>query len=134
MHESPMNAYLATAGVLVLVVGLVHSVLGEVLIFRRMRNGGFVPTHGAKVIGAGHVRIIWASWHIVTVLGWLIGAVLLWLSARPADAAPGFPLLPAIAMAMLISAALVLVATRARHPGWAGLLAVAVLVWLGRTT
>lgn len=127
-----MNAYLATAGVLVLVVGLVHSVLGEVLIFRRLRTHGVLPSHGGNVIGAAHVRIIWASWHIVTVLGWLIGAVLLWLSARPTDAAPGFPLLPAIAMAMLVSAALVLVATRARHPGWAGLLAAALLIWLGR--
>ena len=36
-----------------------------------------------------------------------------------------------IATAVLASAALVLVGTKGRHPGWIGLLVVAVLAWLG---
>lgn len=35
-----------------------------------------------------------------------------------------------IAISMLIDGALVLYATNARHPGWAGLFAVAALCWL----
>lgn len=132
--ETPLNPYLAAAGVLSIVVGMVHSVLGELLIFRRMRVDGFFPTNGGKVIGEGHVRIIWASWHVVTVFGWLVGAGLLWLSVQPGHTAHGTNVLPAIALAMLVSSGLVLLATRARHPGWLGLLAVAVLVWLGHTS
>ncbi len=32
---------------------------------------------------------------------------------------------------MLAASGLVLIGTKGRHPGWAGLLGVAVLVWLG---
>ena len=42
-----------------------------------MRIGTIIPTNGGKVIGEGHVRIIWASWHIVTLFGWLIAATLI---------------------------------------------------------
>ena len=126
-----MNKYLAAAGTLAFFVGLAHSFLGESLIFRRMRIGTIIPTDGGKVIGEGHVRIIWASWHIVTLFGWLIAATLIWLAASPEGMQNQGVLLSAIASTMLVSALLVLIATRARHPGWAGLLGVTALVWLG---
>ena len=127
-----MNKYIAAAGTLAFIVGFVHSLFGERLIFRRMRIGTIVPTNGGKVIGEGHVRIIWASWHIVTLFGWLIAATLIWLAASPDRIANQGVLLSGIASTMLVSALLVLVATKARHPGWAGLLGVAALVWLGK--
>jgi hypothetical protein len=127
-----MNPYLAAAGTLAFLVGLAHSLLGEHLIFRRMRTGTIIPTNGGKVIGEGHVRIIWASWHIVTVFGWLVAASLFLLAALP-DRTPDSGLaLSAIVVTMIVSALLVLIATRARHPGWAGLLGVALLAWLGQ--
>jgi hypothetical protein len=127
-----MNRLLVAAAVLAFIVGLVHSVLGERMVFRRMRRGGFIPTDGGRVIGEGHVRILWASWHVLTVFGWCLAAVLLWLARAPAlGASEGF-IADAVAAAMLAGSALVLVGTRARHPGWAGLLGVAVLTWLGK--
>jgi hypothetical protein len=127
-----MNKYLAAAGGLAFLVGCVHSILGERMIFRRMRTGSVIPTNGGKVIGEGHVRIIWASWHVLTVLGWLLAAALVWLATLPVQLQNQTTLLSAIATAMLVSSALVLVATKARHPGWAGLLGVAALTWLGQ--
>ena len=127
-----MNKYIAAAGTLVFLVGLVHSILGEKLIFRRMRTGSVIPTNGGKIIGEGHVRIIWASWHIVTLFGWLIAAVLIWLAQSPERLQSNGLVLSAIASTMLVSALLALVATKARHPGWAGLLGVAALVWFGQ--
>ena len=127
-----MNKYIAAAGTLAFFVGLVHSILGEKLIFRRMRTGSIIPTNGGKVIGEGHVRIIWASWHIVTLFGWLIAAALIWLARSPERLQNNGVVLSAIASTMLVSALLVLIATKARHPGWAGLLGVAALVWLGQ--
>jgi hypothetical protein len=129
-----MNLYLASAGGLAVVVGLVHSVLGEVLIFRRMRVHGLVPTNGGKVIGEGHVRILWASWHLVTVLGWLAASALIGLAVAPVQPPVQMLVLRAIAIAMLASSLLVLVGTKARHPGWVGLLGVAVLTWAGQGT
>jgi hypothetical protein len=128
-----VNAYFVAAAAIAFLVGLVHSVLGEKLIFRRLRQRGFVPTNGGNVLHERHVRIIWATWHIVTVFGWSMGAVLLRL-AQPAtsEASIGFGV-QAIALAALTGAVLVFIGTRAKHPGWIGLLAMAVCTWLGNT-
>ena len=75
-----MNPFLASAAVLAFFVGLAHSVLGEYMIFRRMRAGHLIPTNGGRVIGEGHVRILWASWHVLTAFGWSMAAMLLWFS------------------------------------------------------
>lgn len=128
-----MNRFLAIASVLAFLVGLVHSVLGERLIFRRMRQGGFMPTNGARLIGEGHVRILWASWHALTVFGWCIGAMLFWLSQGPPSPAYAF-FANAIIVATVVAAALVCIGTQAKHPGWVGLLGVAALTWLGTST
>ena len=129
-----MNKYLAAAGVLAFIVGLVHSILGETMIFRRLRTKGNILKSGTNVIGEGHVRIIWASWHIVTIFGWLIAAGLVWLAALPVPLQSQATLLSAIALAMIVSSLLVFIATKARHPGWAGLLGVAALTWFGQGT
>jgi hypothetical protein len=125
-----MNHLLLAAAVLAFVVGLVHSILGEHMIFRRMRRGGMVPTDGGRVIGEGHVRILWASWHVLTVFGWCLAALLAWLAQAPTADAHRL-VAQAIAVAMVLGAAFVFVGTRARHPGWIGLLGVALLAWMG---
>lgn len=127
-----MNQYFVAAAAFAFVVGLAHSVLGEILIFRRLRLGGLVPTNGGNVLHERHVRIIWATWHIVTVFGWCLGAVLLRL-ALPADQTSSDVFIEqAIVLAALAASALVLFGTRAKHPGWIGLLAIAVCTWLGQ--
>jgi hypothetical protein len=129
-----MNVYFIAAASLAFVVGLVHSVLGEIMIFRRMRKPGrAIPTDGGTLLPVANVRILWASWHVLTVLGWGMAAILVWL-AQPAShsVVAGF-IEQTIAVSMLAGSVLVLIATRGRHPGWIGLLGVAALVWLGRT-
>lgn len=85
----------------------------------------YFPTNGGRVIGEGHVRILWASWHVLTVFGWCLATILLWLSqAQPVGG--GTLLSHAIAIAMLAGSSLVLVGTKGKHPGWVGLLGVAV--------
>jgi hypothetical protein len=128
-----MNSYFIAAAVLASVVGLVHSILGEIMIFRRMRKPGrIIPSDGGTLLLGSNVRILWASWHVLTALGWGMAAMLVRLSL-PASRAAGDGIIEhAIAVSMLAGSALVLIATKARHPGWIGLLGVAVLVWLGR--
>jgi hypothetical protein len=128
-----MNAYFIAAAALSFLVGLVHSVFGEIMIFRRMRKPGrIIPSDGGMLLLGSNVRILWASWHALTVLGWGMAAMLVRLSL-PASRAVGDGIIEqSIAISMLASSVLVLIATKARHPGWIGLLGVAVLVWLGR--
>jgi hypothetical protein len=118
------------AGILALMVGTIHSMLGEVLIFRRMRVIGIVPTNGALLIRERHVRILWASWHIVTVFGWAFAAIMLRLAFPTDNESIQTFVQNTIITSMLMSALLVLFGTKGRHPGWLGLAAVAVLIWL----
>jgi hypothetical protein len=126
-----MNPYFILAGLLCFFVGITHSVFGEMLIFRRLRQGGWIPTNGGRLLSEKHVRIIWASWHFLTVLGWLIAVLLIWLALPAARDAPHDFVERAIVIAMLLGALLVLIGTRAKHPGWLGLITVAALTLLG---
>lgn len=126
-----MNWYFLAAAVLLFVIGTVHSVMGERLIFRRMRESRAIPINGGQVLQEAYVRILWASWHVATVLGWCMAAVLVWLSLPSpgvqGTSAPG----QAIVAAMLACSLLVLVGTKGRHLGWVGFLGVAGLATLG---
>ena len=126
-----MNHYFVAAGVLAFIVGIVHSLLGEHLIFRRMRTHGLVPTNGGQSLHTAHVRILWATWHIATAMGWGIGAILFWLAMPSSVPAARSAITLSVVASMLASSTLVLVGTKGRHPGWVGLLGVAVLTVLG---
>lgn len=123
-----MQNYTLAAGILAIAVGLAHSVLGEVLIFNRMRDKGVIPTAGAPLLRERHVRILWVSWHLVTVFGCAIGAILLRLSHSFSESNLQLFVENTIVVSMLVSALLVLVGTKGMHPGWLGLLGVAVLI------
>ena len=120
-----MEVYTFMAGWLAIVVGLVHTLLGERLIFSRMRKQGVIPAFGQPVLRERHVRVLWASWHIVSIFGWALGLQLIH-AARPFTELGVLQFsLRSIVIAMLCSSVLVLVATKGRHPGWIGLLVVA---------
>jgi len=125
-----MNILLFSAGIISIIVGLIHSVLGEFLIFKHLRKGTVIPTVGEPLLKERNIRILWASWHIVTIFGWAIGGLLLWLSYSTVETNNQF-ITNLIAYSMLGSSALVLIATKGKHPGWLGLLAVSILCWLG---
>ena len=126
-----MNTFFLLAGILAIIVGLIHSVLGEVLIFKKLRNGSLIPTKGKPLLRERNVRILWASWHIGTIFGWALGAILLELSFSANSLPANSFLVGFIANSMLASSLLVLIATKAKHPGWVGLLGVAALCWMG---
>ncbi|MBC7499530.1 MAG: hypothetical protein H7315_03390 [Herminiimonas sp.] len=117
------------AGVIAVLTGIVHSVLGEHLIFRHVRDGSLVPTLGAPPLRERHIRIIWATWHLVSIFAWASAGVLIRLAFSPAP--PASIVAVGIASAYLGGAILVLVSTKGRHPGWVALLAVASLTWVG---
>jgi len=123
-----MDTPLLLAALLLLVTGVVHSLLGEWLIFRHLRQGTLVPKRGVAPLQSRHVRILWATWHLASVLGWGFAAILCGMTA-----APGLPLrslvLTALSGASALGALLVLVGTSGRHPGWVALGAVAGCAW-----
>jgi hypothetical protein len=123
---------LFVAGCLIILLGLIHSVLGETLIFKHMRDGGIVPTNGGSQLRERHLRIVWATWHLVSVFGWGIGTILCWfaLSSSRLDMMPSF-VLNSLVITLLVGSSLVLFGTRGKHPGWLVLMAIALLSWFG---
>ena len=126
-----MQAYMFAAGVLALIVGAAHSVLGEILIFRQLRSRGLVPAMRAPPLSERHIRILWASWHLATVFGWASGVVLLRLAFPSTESSLQALVENTIILAFLGGSFLVLIGTKGRHPGWIGLLGVAALAWFG---
>lgn len=123
-----MQTTLALAAGIAVLTGLVHSVLGERLIFKHLRNGTLIPALAAPPLRSGHVRILWATWHLATVFGWAFAVVLFRLAENPQTPLPAL-VAGATVAAYGGGALLVLVGTRGRHPGWIALGAVAVLTW-----
>lgn len=125
-----MNLLFVVAATVLALVGLAHSVLGELLVFRALRTQGVVPTAGRPVLRERQVRILWGSWHLVTVLGWALSALLWRLGTAPwGDAALAAWVADVVGVATLASGMLVFYATNGRHPAWVPLLGVAALVW-----
>ena len=127
-----MQTYLLAAAVIAVVVGIVHSALGEFLIFRKLRSVGLVPTEPASPLQSRNIRILWATWHLASVFGFTLAAILFALSnsAAPQSSA----ILNALIFAFVGGAALVLIATKGKHPGWVGLLTVAILTYMGSSS
>lgn len=123
-----MQILLAIAAGLAVLTGIVHSVLGELLIFRHLRSGTLVPAQDAPPLKNRNIRIIWATWHLATVFGWAFAAVLARLAMDPQAQLLSL-VVSAIFVAYASGALLVFVGTRGRHPGWVALAAVAALTW-----
>lgn len=123
-----MASYLFAAGCLSLALGLIHSVMGEILIFRRMRKGQIIPTNGHPILKERHVRILWASWHLVTIFGWGLGVILLLYSLPNSEHTYQLFVENTVLLSMLSGALLVLLGTKGKHPGWVVLLAIAILL------
>ncbi|MEO7916911.1 MAG: hypothetical protein ABIR16_04645 [Dokdonella sp.] len=125
-----MQNYLSWAAALSVLIGVVHSVLGEVLIFRRLRRGSLIPTHAPPPLAERHIRILWATWHVVTVFGFAFATILYKLGSAVTASSLQTVVLAATGAAFLGSAILVFVGTKGRHPGWVGLVGAAALVAL----
>ena len=122
-----MNYLLLSAGFLSIVVGLIHSILGEFLIFKNLRNSSLVSNVSVPPLQERNIRILWATWHLASIFGFAMGAILIQLSMTTATSAF---VIQSIAFSMCTASALVFYATKAKHPGWVGLLGVAALCWL----
>ena len=126
-----MNNSFIAAAALTIATGLAHTVIGEILIFRRLRRGTLVPTFGGDVLRERHVRILWASWHALTLLAWSMAAMLIVMAAAPMGEVT-LTITRLISVGIAAGAGAVLMGTRGRHPGWLAMSVVAILIEYGR--
>lgn len=129
-----MNTYFLIAAILCFLLGLVHSVLGEYLIFKEKRiKGRFVPSKTCVELKERHLRILWATWHLTSLFGWCIGAFLTKVSLQKPSLNSDLIdfIITSTSYTMLAAALLVLIATKGKHPGWVILLLIAALLIAG---
>jgi len=129
-----MNIYFLITGILCFILGLVHSILGEYLIFRDKRNkGNLVPSKVNTELKERHLRIIWATWHLSSFFGWCIGAFLVKLSIDQNMLDSEFInfMINSTIFTMFASSLLVLIGTKGKHPGWIVLLLIGILLIIG---
>jgi hypothetical protein len=129
-----MNTYLFIAGILFFFLGIAHSVIAEYLIFNDKRNkGSLVPSKRSTELKERHLRIIWATWHLSSFLGWCIGAILIKISFEQNELNSNITdfIVQSIIYATFVSSLLVLVGTKGKHPGWVGFLLIGILLLIG---
>lgn len=120
-----MNIYLTIGAVLVFGIGLAHSYLGErYILIRLFRRPNLPHLFGSDDFTKRTLRFVW---HATTIAWWGLGALLVVYATREVDRAA----LLIVALTFLVTAAITLIHTRARHLSWVVFLAIAVLCWFG---
>jgi hypothetical protein len=123
-----MNWWFTVAAILIILLALVHSILGEWLLLGPLFRRRSLP----RLIGS-HRFAQWVlrfAWHLTTVLGWGTAGVLLIFARLPAD---GYPVAAArvIAITYAVCALVAGVGARLKHFSVWVFAVSAILVWLG---
>jgi hypothetical protein len=120
-----VNPLLIVAAVLVVAIGLAHSWLGERHLIRRLLRRDDLPRlFGDDSFTRQTVRF---AWHLTTV-AWLgLAAVLIVVGGALPGIPVGSALVFAVAQTFVLSAALAVLLTRARHLSWVVFVAIAAL-------
>lgn len=119
-----MSAWLIAAALLIVLLGLAHSVLGERYILRRLfRRQDLPPLFGSDGFTTRTLRF---AWHLTTVVWWGIAVLLLALGSGQVRGA-----LIVLGATSLASAVVAGLGSRGRHPAWFVFLLIAVAIWLG---
>lgn len=123
-----MNVPLLIAGLLSVMIGLAHSVLGERLLLGPLFRHGDLP----KLLGSGSFarRTLRFTWHLTTVLLAAIGAIVMALSTASLDPQAMW-ILRVLAVTFAACSLVSLIGARAKHFSWWVFLIIAALLWLG---
>lgn len=102
---------LLVAAVLVAVIGVAHSILGEVYILRPLYRQTELPKLRGAEFPLGTIRF---AWHVTSLLLFGIAVVLVQIATRMSLDA----VIITIGWTLLASSALPLIYSRGKHPSW----------------
>jgi len=124
-----MTNLLLAAAILMLLTGVAHSVLGELLILRHMSKFQAVP----PLLGSIELtkRTLRFTWHLATLLASGMALILVHYAYLPQLGDGEKFVVHTIGGAMLACSVVTLAVSRGKHPGWVAFLVIAVLSWLG---
>ncbi|MBU2514331.1 hypothetical protein KJ966_23590 [bacterium] len=122
-----MNVFYLVAALLIVLIALAHSVLGERLLIMPLYKGDLsfmpLPSLASK-------RVMRFAWHLTTVAWWGLGVLVIFY-ARSLNTTGTLVQIRSIAVLFLVSCLMALVFTRGRHFSWIVFLAISLLLWFG---
>ena len=123
-----MNPLLLIGAILMLLLGGVHSYLGErYILIRLFRRADLPHLFGSDVFTKRTLRF---AWHLTSV-AWLGFGLLFIVMARSADTLRTTEVGAVLAATAAVSAVVTLVGSRGRHLAWLVFGVVAVAAWFG---
>jgi hypothetical protein len=123
-----VDAFLPIAAVLLFLLGLAHSYLGERFILVPLLRRGHLPS----ILGSEFLcgRTLRFAWHLTTIAWWGAAGILVVLASSP-PTEPRVLIGRLLAVTFLLSGAVALCVTRGRHLSWVVFFAIAVLTCFG---
>jgi hypothetical protein len=128
-----VNIYLLLAGVLLILLALGHSVLGEHLIFKQLNRGADGHSQAIQLLAQRRWDALRSTWHLVSLLAFGLGAVLLVGASLDSATSKLSHILTAISLTFAVSTIFWLIGTRGKHPAWIVLAMITALTYLGGT-
>src|ERR1051326_849442 len=125
-----MNIYLLLSSALTVVLVLAHSILGELKLFACLREEALPPVKGIPMMwnaGAMTKQILRFIWHIASLFGLALAAIMIYFSQLPAFTASEVFVLKIISASLLSSGLLALILSKGSHLGWILFFAAALL-------
>lgn len=122
-----MNAYFLVAAILIFLMGLSHSIMGERFFLVRLFKREPLHHFGDAVFINRTTRI---AWHLTTVAWWNAAAILMVFAFRELDNT-GFIAARIISNIFLLSGILSLAGSRGRHLSWVIFFLISLITWLG---
>jgi hypothetical protein len=113
------------AGCLTILMGLVHSVIGETRVLRRVEDKRDLA--GNLLASEWHMRLLRGTWHTLSLFGFGLGLTLFTLGTPALSQTLGAT--GAIAIACTLVGLYWGIATRFWHPAWIVFLLVSALCW-----
>ena len=130
-----MNLYLLASAVLMVGLAVVHSVLGEIKIFRHIKDPDELPhlkgfplirknDYAAKLT----IRMVW---HLITVMALALTAILFHLSLLPSLTGSEVCIVKIIGASMFASFIVSLIISKGSHVAWIAFLLIGTLCIMG---
>ncbi|MBT1705821.1 hypothetical protein [Chryseosolibacter indicus] len=124
-----MNYYLLIASIVAAVICLSHSVFGEIKIIRPIQKLDNLPIVLGSILATKQTLRL--AWHVTSVLGLGSAAIFFYYSSEVNISPEGTFVLKTLSFTYFVAFLISLICSKAKHPSWAALVIVSILVWIG---